>query len=373
MGRRLPLLSGLAILAVVCNHATGWGYTAMFWWAHRYRPVASPNFDQLGSPAYYGLVALQQLALFSVPVFLFISGFFMAYAAQGSGQGSIWKPVRIRILNLLWPYLVWSFAIFVGDGIQGHVYSPTQYVYELLTGGAITAYFYIPLLCQFYLLSPLIVRLAKNHPALLLVSAAAIQLAASSLFYLQFAGLRMPEAVLHSSWLFVWQAFYFPLGVVIGLRPRSLPQLFTRLRWALVALTVVLAVASIVEAEWTYRALAPQQFDIQAFDWTHSYVKVSSGLYAVAFILTFLAFDIKRGKLPAALNWVGARSYGLYLLHPELLVLLGRVFYHVAPWLLSQQLLLTAILIVLGAGIVLLVMEGIARSPLRNTYRYLFG
>ena len=49
MNRKLFLLNGLAIQAVVANHASGWGITAMFWWAHRYLPVESPNFDQLGS------------------------------------------------------------------------------------------------------------------------------------------------------------------------------------------------------------------------------------------------------------------------------------------------------------------------------------
>ena len=59
MGRRLPLLNGFAILAVVSSHATGWGYMAMVWWADRYRPVEVPNFDQLYTPSYYALVAIQ--------------------------------------------------------------------------------------------------------------------------------------------------------------------------------------------------------------------------------------------------------------------------------------------------------------------------
>ena len=50
------LLNGLAILAVVFNHASGWGYTAMVYWADRYRPVTVPNFDQVWSPSFYGLI-----------------------------------------------------------------------------------------------------------------------------------------------------------------------------------------------------------------------------------------------------------------------------------------------------------------------------
>ena len=133
--RRLPVLRGLAILAVVCNHAVGWGYIAMFWWTPRYRDVVSvPNYDRLGSLPYYGLLVVQQLALFSVPAFLFMSGFFVAYAARASSPTLSWKVTRKRITDLLWPYLVWSLVIFVGDALQGQKYTLVEYVGRLAVG-----------------------------------------------------------------------------------------------------------------------------------------------------------------------------------------------------------------------------------------------
>ena len=45
---RLSILSGIAIAAVVLNHAGGWGLTAWISWAHRYQPGAStPNTGQI--------------------------------------------------------------------------------------------------------------------------------------------------------------------------------------------------------------------------------------------------------------------------------------------------------------------------------------
>jgi len=338
----------------------------MFWWAHRYRPVVSPNFDQLGSPTYYGLVLVQQLALFSVPAFLFISGFFIAYAAHGDARGLSWKVVRARISNLLWPYLIWSIVIFIGNGLLGKVFSPAEYTRQLLTGAATGAFFFIPLLCQLYLLAPLIGWLGKDHPIILLSLAAAIQLLASGLFYLQLGRVHLSNTVLRSDWLFVWQAFYFPLGVVVGFRSPSIQRTISRFRWVLVVMSIILGVVSVLESEWLYQVT-------ENFEWAHSLVKISSSLYAVVFILAFLAFKTTKGRFSQVVDWIGMRSYGIYLLHPELLALIARIVYHTAAWLLSQQLLLMLILVISGMVITLLVMEGIARSPIRGIYHYLFG
>jgi len=161
MTKRLLLLNGLAILAVVCNHAAGWGYTAMFWWTDRYRPVSTPNFDQLGSFSYYGLSVLRQITVFSVPAFLFASGYFVAYAARGRSAPS-WKMVKVRLTNLLIPYVIWSAVIFVGDALQGITHAPVEYLERQVSGGADEPYLYVPLLYQFYLLSPLVVPMAKT-------------------------------------------------------------------------------------------------------------------------------------------------------------------------------------------------------------------
>ena len=68
MNRRLFLLNGIAIVAVVCNHATHLGYVALF---------ANPNQPNLVGASwsllitYYALFPVEKLAVFSVPAFLF--------------------------------------------------------------------------------------------------------------------------------------------------------------------------------------------------------------------------------------------------------------------------------------------------------------
>lgn len=367
MKRQIPLLRGLAILAVVCNHATGWGYIAMFWWAHRYRQVGPlPNYDQLGSLPYYGLIIIQQLVLFSVPAFLFISGFFIAYAARGNPSMLSWRVVRARITNLLWPYLVWSLAIFVGDFLQGTSYSPVEYIRRLAAGKATGAYFFVPLLCQFYLLSPFIARWGKAKSGQLLLASALIQWTVTGLVYLRLFGVVLPDIRRLSDWVFIWWASYFPLGVVCGFHLKLVRQWLSRFKWELLTATVALGALSIIESEMLYNLT-------QDYGWARGVSKLSTFLYAVAFILLFLAFDKISFPFTRTIDRIGIRSYGIYLLHPEVMEFAARVIYHIAPWLLAYQVLYQPVLVASSMGIPLLFMAGVAKSPARKFYRYLFG
>ena len=64
---------------VPLHHSTAYGLQAMFEWTNRYRDVAVPNFDQLGTLPYYVLMFARQFDAFGVPAFLFVSGFFIAF------------------------------------------------------------------------------------------------------------------------------------------------------------------------------------------------------------------------------------------------------------------------------------------------------
>ena len=76
--RRLLILNGLAIIGVILFHAAGWGFVAIFAWSDRYMPVMETVSDQRGSAPYNALRLVEQLVVFSIPAFLFVSGFFIA-------------------------------------------------------------------------------------------------------------------------------------------------------------------------------------------------------------------------------------------------------------------------------------------------------
>jgi peptidoglycan/LPS O-acetylase OafA/YrhL len=365
MTKRLLLLSGLAILAVVCSHATGWGFIAMFRWTDSYSPVAVPNYDQVGSLPYYLLVVLSRLGAFAVPAFLFVSGFFIAYAVRGKQSGPSWRVLGVRLRNLLVPYLIWSVAIFVGDALQGILYTPLQYLEKLLLGRAHAAYFFVPLLCQFYLLSPLIVPLARTRWKLLLIASATLQLGVLALRHLPVFGVETPGLQPATDLSFPMYTFYFVSGVVGGLHLQPFKQWLTRYRWHLLIALVVLGILTVVESEAVYRSTGLRR--------GAGATTIPASLYSAAFVFCMLAFHEFRLPFSQRLYRLGTMSYGIYLTHPSVLEFSARALKKIVPGLLAYQVLFLHLLIGLGMGVPLLLMTAVAKSPARKYYSYLFG
>jgi peptidoglycan/LPS O-acetylase OafA/YrhL len=369
MPRRLLLLNGLAILCVILFHAVGWGFTALFAWPHRYLPVTSPNYDQVGSLTYYGLRVGEQLVAFSIPAFLFVSGFFVAFSTGQHQPTVAWKVIWTRIRSLWPPYLFWSIVLWVWFALQGLVYSAGDYVRLLLTGATNPAFYFVILLTQFYLLSPLIVRLARWNWKWLLLLTALLQLSVDLAQYVVIlnvdgALLQLIQTLL-PKWLFLTRLFWFVFGVVFGFQLPAFKRTFERTRWPALAATLGLFILGLVEWEWLLRQSGQP--------WIENRLTVVDSLYGGAFIVCFLGFAQIPLWFSNQLSDWGSKSFGIYLVHSPVMEVLARGLYHFAPALLGQQLIFQPLLIVFGLGVPLLLMALVRRSPARALYPYLFG
>lgn len=369
MIRRLLLLNGLAAIGAVANHATGWGFTALFWWTDRYLPVTVPNFDQLGSSSYYFVRAIEQFIMFAVPAFLFVSGFFIAFAA-GRKSNVEWSVIVARARTLVIPYLLWSTLIILFNVAQGARYTPQAFVSTLLFGRAADPYYYVPLLLQFYLLSPLvIVPLAKKNWRLLLATAVIIQLIAMGATYAGYLGVETPltQSISRATpnWFFPQHALWFSIGVIVGFNLAPFKAWLQRIKWGLAAGVFFFYILAFIEFEWLLRRSGQE--------WLPPGFTIIDVFYALSFIFAFMAFE--KVKLPrqTQLSDVGAKSYGIYLVHAPVLEVVSRLSYHFVPGLLGVQLLFQPILIIAGLMIPLLLMNIQNRTPARRYYQYVFG
>jgi peptidoglycan/LPS O-acetylase OafA/YrhL len=371
MLRKFLLLNGLAVLGAVVNHTTGWGFTAMFWWAHRYLPVESPNFEQMGSAGYYALLVLQQAIMFAVPAFLFVSGYFIAFATGRQKMSGSWRLIRSRIVYLLVPYLLWSLLVFVADFAQGERQTLGGYLGLLVTGRTTPAYYFIPLLIQLYLLSPFLVRAAKWNARVLLLVALLVQLSIRTLVYLDTLGVGLGSAQallpLTRSWFFPGHLFWFAAGIVVGLNPTTFQRLAVSGRKVFLVASVLLVPLGVLEWQLILnRADQP---------WIPIRETLLDSLYAALFILAFMGFESANVPFSQPLEKLAGKAFGVYLVHSPALEFGARGIYFVAPWLLGNVWLLQAALIAIGIGVPLLVMGAVdyERSPVRRSYRYLFG
>lgn len=391
MVRRFLYLSGLAIFAVVLNHSVGQVFVAMFYWTDQYRPgVGVPNFDQIGSAAYYILRMMEQLAIFGVPAFVFISGYFIAFATPRARSTVPWSIIWGRIKNLGIPFLLWSVVyllinmlLFVRENkpVDGYSlggvlaalrseYTLWEIVVQVITGRTTPAFYYIPILIQLYIISPLLIPLAKKHWKLLLIVAALLhifivgvlrypQIIQMEVRYFQFFDL------LNKSWVFPGFLLWFVLGIIVGFHLPSFKPILVKARWFLLAGLVSLFIIGLVEWEVLF------QYSGEA--WINPRETVIDNLYALVFILVFVAFE--KVKLPSALQIsnVGIKSYGVYLVHSLVLLITSKVIYNLAPTLLAFPFIYLLILVVTGLGVPLVLMGLVNKLPLRRYYEYIFG
>lgn len=369
--RRLMMANGLAILAVVMNHAASWGFTAMFWWTDSYLDVnLLPYLNGVGSLTYYALTAAVILTRFSVPTFVFVSGYFMAYAIGGNSTlRRKWRIIASRLRWLLIPYLIWSAVIFVARWLETceetcQTETLLTYANKLILGSAIPAYYYVIVLVVLLLSAPLLVRFVKTHWQLTLAATMLLLLTARVQDYVSFIDIQFgsPIGLLRS--LFVL-SFYFVLGLVCKTHMAEFRQSLERAKPFFPLAIAVFGLLAFVDIEWQSRlgSLLPD----------HGHTSLFLDGYATTLILAFLTFE--RLPIPGAglFVYLGGNVYGIYLMHQLLLEYLARGIHKLFPPLLDYPLLFFLLLIIAAIGVPLLSMIVVRTSPFGRAYRHLFG
>ena len=124
--KKVQILRGLAILAVVFIHNTPMGLTQVF-----IRPFLN----------------------FSVGLFLFFSGML--------SNAEKWNPLK-RICKVIVPYCIWTFIYSVGKNIGTPTSILSSFLTSLIMANAAGMLYYVFVYCEFTLLIPLIDKLAKS-------------------------------------------------------------------------------------------------------------------------------------------------------------------------------------------------------------------
>jgi peptidoglycan/LPS O-acetylase OafA/YrhL len=364
---------GLAILAVILSHAAGWGQIAMFNWANQVRPgITVPNYDLVGTLDDYILLVLRQVTSFAVPAFLFCSGFFVAFAARSNRGIFTWRMVRVRLVNLLIPYLIWSLVWYALDFVQGDGYPPWEFAGNLVMGmtDGSGSYYFVPLVCQFYLLSPFIMRWARANPRALIAVAAGVQLVAFGFKYLEIFKVSSPAvqllAWLPTHWLIFLWALYFPLGVVCAVHSERVRQVAARHARALLAALILSLLLAILEPELIYRVL---HVEIRFVPLT-----IPPALYSLVLVFAFVTLE--QVKVPYANNLyrLGGKSYGIYLVHLKAMEFTARLIRYFVPALLAFPVtVIMPVTFIVGLTVPLVMMRVVSQTRLRGAYRYLFG
>lgn len=366
--KKLLSLNGLSILSVVLYHAVGWAFIALFWWTDQYRPVAVPNFDQLGSSYYYVLRFIEQVIIFAIAAFLFVSGYFIGFSTGKNDLTPKWKTIFSRIKLLVIPFLIWSVIMIGFKFIEGERPGFLEILGMIILGKSTEAFYFIPLLVQFYLLAPLITYAAKKKPAILLgISAFFLLLVrfGNEMLILnwQIPGREIIRFFL-PAWFFPGNLFWFALGVVVAFNFKNFTRIFTPLRWVFLVLAILLIPVGI----WEWETLLIHS----GKEWIPPRETILDVIYGFSVLIVFLTFKIKKIAGNQSLNNLGTLSFGIYLAHSAVLTVVAKLVYRFFPALLGNPLYLP-LLIVCGLFLPIILIMIVKKSPFNRWYGYLFG
>lgn len=363
----------LSIVFVLVIHGTGW-------WERRFHAAQFTGVEDVIA------VFLNQLARFSVPTFVFLSGLGLAlkYAGRERAASPAWNAralggfLRERAYKIGLPFLVWTFVFFALMRISWSALSAlepaaafekffvTLWPYLYRTGADYHFYFF-HIIIECYILFPLLLRvmLATGLRGRLLLWLAffIMQLALSSPGPRVFDWIGLDRPRFFSAFFPNW-SFYFASGMLVALYQDALRAWAAARRWQVFSVWAVFYAAVVVEyIYWSYRQPGP--------DYYNHFTRLTVVGFTLATLTLFIAFD---GSIrawfearPRALAWMNigaALSFAVYIFHTWILRGLFAV------WSAPELLLLHALLFVLSFGLAL-GLDQLIRAP--AWLRVIFG
>jgi peptidoglycan/LPS O-acetylase OafA/YrhL len=349
MNRSFPALRGIAIILVVINHTITMGSS----YALEFGVLPPSGWLKAA------LSTLAGLGIFAVPIFLFLSGCFFAYAANRDDLGRNYRIVKANLLHVLLPYLIWSCIFYIEIYlVRDQRLTATEYLKSLLVG---YPFHFVPLLAFYYLVSPILIRATRyigDWTIVLLVGV--FQLFLLNITHPGILGFEFPAWAnrlappVIASTLAEW-AIFFPLGLIyVKTSKRVLPNL-QKARWISFILTVILYALALLDVLYILEA------------------PLARYLCPVAFMLITPTFQRNAIPLVRPLELIGKKAYGLYLMNLLVLDLILFSIQSLLPGLLAYYLLLLPILALATLAIPMLLMRSVERLAKPVVHRYVFG
>ena len=281
---------GVAIIAVIALHVT---YLGGYW----------------NSPFRFYCQFYSQLFNFGVPAFLFISGYWISKKPIKSLED--YKTFLIkRFSRILVPYLFWSLVLIGYEVIKTHDVDVYGIIFKLILGRASFHYFFIIMIAQLYIITPLLQYINRKPYGLMLVLILNIMtLLLRYLSRLHF-NFWFPSISVFYSWV-----IFYEIGLLLGSGNR---KIFVPENIRSFILPAILASLLISELEWIILLL---KYDNLGFT-----TKYSSLLYSASIIFGFIFLRERFRHWPKFLVSIGNYSFGIYLIHVFIIGMVANIF-----------------------------------------------
>ena len=237
-----------------------------------------------------GLVLFRQLLNFAVPTFIFMAGYF---TNASKVNDSIGKYYLKRVERLFIPYLLWSTLYYL---LRGH--GQSDFLNVLITGNASWQLYYIVVLLQCAIITPLLVKINGGGVKYTIILFFPYMLFR---YYCAFSDISI------SFPLCVEYLPFYAYGLNVG-KTKKIDSIYTK---NIKSITLLLLVFSFVEAFGWYKCGNLTMAMTQG--------KLTSYAFAMGMIICFILFDkATEGEANVLSRWLkkmGDYSYGIFYVH----------------------------------------------------------
>ena len=314
---------GITILCVATLHATG---TFQF-------PTKSRNW--------YCELVICQFADFAVPMFLALSGYFAAKSFTHVFH-DIKKYWLARFVRIIPPYLFWT-AVFVLLKRRSDLLSINALDKDIFFGLGIGIGYFVIVLLQFILLTPLIMKIKKAQDHIvIMVSITSVGLLLNYLLRIQHPWLLFAQFPYYAISFLTWYPFYH-LGIFIQQQGYADNPSFTGQATKFFVIYLFFVFASITEA-LMLSSKGLMSLAVSQIKFTSFLASISLFLFAVA----FHGVEDTRTK-NTILTWLGRNSYLIYLMHLLFFPRVSTLLKHISiPYNIQPVYILLQVIVVIS-------------------------
>ncbi len=267
-----------------------------------------PTLTEYNSVGSMLTITTRQLLNCAVPLFLAISGYFIAKKDLSTAKSRIqfWRK-QIPIVYI--PCFIFSLGWLALDLLKHGTSNIWMELIALVTCGY-SIYYFIALIIQFYLIAPWLLKINKWEGGVFLCAIPSGISILGITYMLQIEGKTLP-IIVYAGPFVLWIIFYM-LGIWFSTHSRKYPL---KLAWIIIIIGLV---ASVIETKY-YLPIHGGGLGI----------KFSSFVFSAGIIMLLFSEKAEKlfriNRLNKALVFIGEISFGVYLLHIYVCVFLIRL------------------------------------------------
>lgn len=290
----MDVIRALAIIAVIFIHVTG----------------LMLSYSTFNTKIYMQSLMANQLARFSVPAFIALSGIGLSISYK-KDQG-YFKFLAHRLYKVVPRYLVWCiiYIYIIKKSLQVNLVAS-----DMLYGTAFYHLYFVPLIVEFYLIFPFVHKVIGSKLSLILNFIITMFILIGLHNYVFPTGL---QSFFDRKNMLDW-IFYFSFGAFIGNNLNMFVEKAHKFR-RIIFIAFILVVSGFI-----YEIILNTRMT-KNLDYTTTFLRPSVVLYSVLLILFIFSINWKNNLFMKVVQYISKSSYGIYLSHALVLYYFSKYY-----------------------------------------------